>query len=115
MPLLTCFSLIKKEFSGPSTPVKTTFNFLQCTCKHGPSDTSPVVSGANAGVQPDTVVIKTTNTLVTHTAVLGTGRSKAQISTHLPITAINARCRQIYVYSVCTVDGTYTLTSHRLQ
>ena len=32
MPLLTCcFSLIKMEFSGPSTQVKTTFNFLQCS------------------------------------------------------------------------------------
>ena len=31
MPLLTCcFSLIKMEFSGPSTQVKTSFNFLQC-------------------------------------------------------------------------------------
>ena len=29
MPLLICcLSLIKKEFSGPSTQVKTTFNFL---------------------------------------------------------------------------------------
>ena len=31
MPLLIfCLSLIKMEFSGPSTQVKTTFNFLQC-------------------------------------------------------------------------------------
>lgn len=38
---------------------------------------APVVPGANTGIQPDTVVIKTTNTLVTHTAVLSTGSTKS--------------------------------------
>lgn len=32
----------------------------------------PVVPGSNAGVEPDAVVIKSTHTLVTHTAMLGT-------------------------------------------